>query len=281
MPKIKSHPCFLTPKQIKPECPLFVFLPGMDGTGQLFRAQTAGLEAGFDIRCLAIPADDLTSWDVLTDKVVGLVEAEIKQDPQRSVYLCGESFGGCLAIKVALRAPKLFERVILVNPASSVSYRPWMYFGIPLTQIVPESFYTLGSMLGLPVLAALDRIAPEDRQALMEAVGKVPQKTAVWRLSLLKEFDIKDNQLRWITQPTLVIAGGSDRLLPSVAEAQRLVRNLPHAEMVVLPDSGHACLLEKDVNLDEIMRSRQFLPSHNHASRTTWLQKDRTVSYAV
>lgn len=281
MPQIKSHPCFLTPTQIKPECPLFVFLPGMDGTGQLFRAQTSGLEAGFDIRSLAIPADDLTSWDVLTDKVVGLIEAEIKPDPQRSVYLCGESFGGCLAIKVALRAPKLFERVILVNPASSVSYRPWMYFGIPLTKIVPESFYTLGSLLGLPVLAAMSRIAPEDRQALMEAVSMVPQKTAVWRLSLLKEFDIKDNQLRWITQPTLVIAGGSDRLLPSVAEAQRLVRNLPNAEMVVLPDSGHACLLEKDVNLYEIMRSRQFLPSQNSSSATTWRQKDRAIRYAV
>lgn len=268
MPQIKSHPCFLTPKQIKPECPLFVFLPGMDGTGQLLRTQMSGLEVGFDIRCLAIPPDDLTSWDVLTDKVVGLVEAEIKQDSKRSVYLCGESFGGCLAIAVALRAPHLFERIILVNPASSIGFRPWMYFGIPFTKWVPESFYHFGSMIGLPVLAALNRITSEDRLALMQAVQIVPQKTAIWRLSLLKDFHVDEWQLRRITQPVLIIAGGSDRLLPSVSEAERLVRVFRNGQMVVLPESGHACLLEKDVNLYQIMRDCQFLRNQHKSAQT-------------
>lgn len=266
MPEIKSYPCFLTPKSLKPECPLFVFLPGMDGTGQLFRAQTAGLEVGFDIRCLAIPPDDLTSWDILADQVIALIQAEIAKDPQRSVYLCGESFGGCLAMKVAIRAPQLFERLILVNPASSISRRPWMYFGIVLTRIVPECFYHLGSLIGLPVLAALGRIAECDRQALIDTVQMVPQKTAIWRLSLLKEFDVDDSQLQRITQPVLVLAGAADRLLPSVSEAEHLIQVLPNSQRVVLPMSGHACLLEQDVNLYKIMKAQKFLPSqHQHS----------------
>ncbi|MBD0361862.1 MAG: alpha/beta hydrolase, partial [Coleofasciculus sp. C3-bin4] len=97
MPEVKSHPCFLTPSRINPDYPLFVFLPGMDGTGQLLRLQTEGLETAFDVRCLAIPADDLTNWEDLTDKVVNLIEEELKKRSSRSVYLCGESFGGCLA----------------------------------------------------------------------------------------------------------------------------------------------------------------------------------------
>lgn len=263
MPEIKSYPCFLTPKSLKPDCPLFVFLPGMDGTGQLFRAQTAGLEMGFDIRCLAIPPDDLTSWDILADQVITLIQAEIAKDPQRSVYLCGESFGGCLAMKVAIKAPQIFERLILVNPASSISRRPWMYFGIALTRIVPECFYHFGSLIGLPVLAALGRIAERDRQALIKAVQMVPQKTAIWRLSLLKEFDVDDSQLRRITQPALVLAGAADRLLPSVSEAEHLIKVLPNSQMVVLPYSGHASLLEEDVNLYEIMKVQKFLPSQH------------------
>jgi len=67
MPEVKLGPCFLT-QTGQPEYPLFVFLPGMDGTGQLLRSQTAGLEVAFDVRCLAIPRDDLTSWDVLTER---------------------------------------------------------------------------------------------------------------------------------------------------------------------------------------------------------------------
>jgi pimeloyl-ACP methyl ester carboxylesterase len=277
MPEIKSHPCFLTPKSLKPEYPLFVFLPGMDGTGQLLRSQTAGLEKGFDIRCLVIPPDDLTTWDVLADQVIALVEAEVGKDPQRSVYLCGESFGGCLAIEVAIRAPKLFERVILVNPASSFNRRFLLSWSVSLTQFVPECFYHFGSLLGLPFLAALERIAPRDRQALMDAVQLVPQKTAVWRLSLLKEFDVSDRQLRRINQPVLVLAGAADRLLPSLSEAKHLVKVLPNAEMVVLPHSGHACLLERDVNLYEIIKERKFLACGDRV----WASKHQAVSWTV
>lgn len=45
MPEVKLAPFFLTPERIQPEYPLFVFLPGMDGTGQLLRSQTAGLNS--------------------------------------------------------------------------------------------------------------------------------------------------------------------------------------------------------------------------------------------
>ncbi|XWK90793.1 MAG: alpha/beta hydrolase [Phormidium sp.] len=260
MLKIKSHPCFLTPTQNKPHFPLFIFLPGMDGTGQLLRCQTAGLEQGFDIRCLAIPPDDLTNWDELTAQVIDLIEAELKKNRQRSIYLCGESFGGCLAMKVAVKAPWLFDKIILVNPASSISRRPWMYAAIPLTQLVPNYFYNLGSLIGLPVLAAMGRIAPIDRQALVQAVQIVPQKTSIWRLSLLRDFHIHPNQLRRLTQPVFLIASAADRLLPSVAEVEYLLEHFPNGKMTILPDSGHACLLETDVNLYEILRENDFLP---------------------
>ncbi len=71
--------------------------------GSLLQSQTTGLEIAFDVRCLAIPADDMNGWEALTQQVVALVEVELEKNPNRSVYLCGESFGGCLAMKVAIR----------------------------------------------------------------------------------------------------------------------------------------------------------------------------------
>ena len=47
--------------------------------------------------------------------------------------------------------------------------------------------------------------------------------------------------------PTLVVASARDRLLPSLAEAGRLVSLIPGALRVVLPDSGHTALLESSV----------------------------------
>jgi pimeloyl-ACP methyl ester carboxylesterase len=257
-PKVELKPCFLTPKRLKPEYPLLVYLPGMDGTGQLLRSQTAGLEAGFDVRCLAIPREDLTSWDELTQNVLSLIDEELKTSP-RPVYLCGESFGGCLAMKVAIASPQLFKRIIIINSASAFNLRPWLNWTSQLTNLVPEYLYDVGALVLLPFLASLGRIDRGDRQELLKSMRSVPPETVLWRLSLLRDINIDDNQLRTLTQPVLLIAGGDDRLLPSVTEAERIVNILPNAKMVVLPYSGHACLLEKDIYLYKIMEENKFL----------------------
>jgi pimeloyl-ACP methyl ester carboxylesterase len=263
MSEIKSQLCFLTPRRVQPHLPLFVFLPGMDGTGQLLRAQTEGLEAVFDVRCLAIPPDDLNSWEVLTEKVAALIEAELAHAPEhagdRLVYLCGESFGGCLAMKLVLHAPALFDRLVLVNPASSFGDRPWIGWGAQLTRWLPEPLYRSSAVILLPLLAHLGRITAADRVALLNTVQSVPQKTSVWRMALLSQFAILPVQLRQIRQPVLLVAGATDRLLPSLPEVRRLASTLPDAKVVVLPHSGHACLLERGVNLYEVMQTAEFL----------------------
>lgn len=259
MPDVQSHPCFLTPRRLQPDFPLFVFLPGMDGTGRLLRTQTVGLEAAFDVRCLAIPADDLTRWDVLTESVVNLIVAELQQSPNRPVYLCGESFGGCLAMKVATHSPHLFDRIILVNPASSLSRKPLISWGSQVTRWLPEFIYRMSSIALMPLLAHLGRIEECDRQEFYDAVLSVPQKTSIWRLSLLNEFDVANEQLRQLEQPVLLVASATDRLLPSLTEVQYLATVFPHVQTVVLPKSGHACLLEADVSLYEIMQTHDFL----------------------
>jgi len=259
MPEVTSRPCFLTPRHINPDYPLFVFLPGMDGTGQLLRSQTEGLEKAFDVRCFAMPAHDMTSWDDLTVSLLDLIEAELNKQPSRSVYLCGESFGGCLAVKAALKSPELFDRIILINPATSFNQRPLLRLGAHLSPWVPDFFYPISALALLPFLSALGRIVPSDRRALLNAMQSVPPKTVNWRVCMVVEFDVDETQLHRLTQPILLLAGTADKLLPSVKEAERLVTLLPNAKMVLLPHSGHTCLLETDVNLLDILKSQNFL----------------------
>ncbi|MDJ0737949.1 MAG: alpha/beta hydrolase [Nostocaceae cyanobacterium] len=259
MPQQLLKPVFLTSKPLQPEYPLFIYLPGLDGTGQLLQSQTVALENHFDVRCLAIPADDLSNWDGLTNNVLNLVDTELEKSPQRPVYLCGESFGGCLAQQVAIAAPHLFQRIILVNPASSFANRHLLSWASQLMEYVPDCFFEIGAVGLLPFLASLGRIADGDRQALLKVMRSVPPATINWRLSLLREFKVDKVNLRRLHQPVLVIAGGCDRLLPSTTEAERLVETLPNSKMVILPDSGHACLLEKDINIYKIMQTHNFL----------------------
>lgn len=257
--EVELNPCFLTPERVQPEYPLLVYLPGMDGTGQLLRSQTAGLEAGFDVRCLALPRKDLNSWDVLSKSVLDLIDAELEKSSQRPIYLCGESFGGCLAMKVAIQAPELFKRIILINPASSFHLRPWLSWASQLTYLVPSGLYDVGALALLPFLSSLPRISRSDRHELLKTMRSVPVETVLWRLSLLREFEIDQEQLRRLTQPVLLIAGASDRLLPSVTEVKRIANILPNTKIVVLPNCGHACLLEQDINLYDILKANDFL----------------------
>jgi len=256
---VQRHVYFRTPRRSNREAPLFVFLPGMDGTGDLLRVQTDGLGRTFDLRCLAIPPDDLTTWHDLTEQTVALIRAELEGNSERPVYLCGESFGGCLAIKVALRAPQLFQRLVLINPASSFHRRPWIHWSAEVTKLLPDSLYQLSCIALMPFLASLERISTADRVALLDAMQSVTQASSIWRIALLRDFQVSAAQLRRITQPVLIVASAGDRLLPSVHEAQLLTNALPRAFMHILPNSGHACLLEADVNLYEIMRNSHFL----------------------
>lgn len=46
-----------------------------------------------------------------------------------------------------------------------------------------------------------------------------------------------------------------------LSRSKRLARILPNTQVVTLPHSGHACLVEEGVNLYEIMQSENFLDS--------------------
>ena len=250
---------FLRPKKPKPTRPLFVFLPGMDGTGQLLATQLFGLETFFDIRCLSIPSDDLTDWSGLVAQTANLIQAEQQLGPSRPVYLCGESFGGCLALKLAAHSPELCDRMILVNPASSFSRQPAMGWGATAVQWLPGPLYRLSTVGLLPFLIAPERVPSQNRRALLAAMQSVTAESAAWRLSLLNNFRLDELSWHQLSQPVLLIASEADRLLPSSAEANRLVSYLPNAQKTVLPKSGHACLLEREIQLEEILHSQDFL----------------------
>ncbi len=251
---------FLPSPNPQPHAPLLIYLPGMDGTGKLLRSQIPSLEKSFDVRRLSIPGDDLTDWDELVAKIADLIRIEIGSIvPRRTLYLCGESFGGCLALKLAIAAPELCDRAILINPASSFRQQAWMRWGSYFTKLLPANLYPLSCLALLPFLAASERIPVQDLNLLLQMMQSVEFKSAMWRISLLDRFDVSVEQLQQLTQPTLVISSGGDRLLPSAAEGKLLTQQIPRSSLHVIPQGGHAVLLERDVNLHDILLKQGFL----------------------
>jgi pimeloyl-ACP methyl ester carboxylesterase len=248
-----THCQFLTPYPRQPQRPLLIFLPGLDGTGELLQVQLQGLGQICDICCLAIPEQDRSDWASLAAQVVALIQQEQTQPP-RPVVLCGESFGACLALEIACQYTQTIQQLVLLNPASSFGRRPWISCSPHVVRWLPEPFYRQSTHWLLPWLAATERISEPDQRALLAAMQQVSQSTCLWRLQLLSEFQVDIKTLSTLTLDVLLIAGTADCLLPSVAEIQRLQVYLPEAKLVTLANSGHACLLEQQVNLAALLQ---------------------------
>lgn len=260
----ESSADFIDTPKVNQDAPLFVYLPGMDGTGRLFENQANNLGTNFDLRRLSIRIDNHSTWHDLARDTVKLIQSELTRKTNQEVYLCGESFGGCLALKTALAAPSLIKKLILVNPAYCSKELPILGLGANITPWLPTWLHRYSAAGLLPFLAKLNRINNCDRQNLLESMKSLPPQVVSWRLSLLRDFNLADEQLRNLNIPSLIIAGAEDSLLPSVEEANKLVSLLPNAQMKVLPQSGHACLLETEVNLYQILVEQDFISTKSN-----------------
>jgi pimeloyl-ACP methyl ester carboxylesterase len=241
----------LQPHPVQPHLPLFVLFPGMDGTGKLFDKQLTGLVDKFDLRCLAIPSDDLTGWTGLVSRAIKLILTELSAGQE--LYLCGESFGACFVMQVALQIEAKITKIVLINPASSFARLPLLTAGSALSGLLPDALYPLSAMILVNFLINGNRVAPAERQRLIDAILSVRPQTAAWRLNLLRQFPVHTIVPKLVDIPVLLIAGALDRLLPSSSEVSILARMLPNSKTLLLPNSGHACLLERDIHLTDLI----------------------------
>jgi pimeloyl-ACP methyl ester carboxylesterase len=242
---------FLPPPSRQQHLPLLVYLPGMDCTGQLFAKQHEQLADRFDVRCLAIPGNDLSGWDELVDRSLQLIAAELAAG-DREIHLCGESFGACLAMLIAARLPQV-QQLTLINPASSFARLPWLTAGSLVANVLPEPLYQASARLLASFLIEMELVSVAERQNLVQAMLSIASQTAAWRLGLLRQFQVHGVIPQLAGIPTLLIAGERDRLLPSKLEVQILQRQLPQSKTIFLPHSGHACLLEVETNLAQML----------------------------
>eukprot|EP00897_Mesotaenium_endlicherianum_P009126 jgi/Mesen1/8241/ME000443S07389 len=115
--------------------PLLIYVPGMDGTGQVIKPQIPYIvSAGYEVRCVYIPSSDRSTWQQLVEALVPLISQEASLagpgapggsagEGTRHVTLLAESFGAALALRIARFAPSLVSRMVLLTrlPASASS----------------------------------------------------------------------------------------------------------------------------------------------------------------
>ncbi|HHY89944.1 MAG TPA: alpha/beta hydrolase [Chloroflexi bacterium] len=186
------------------------------------------------------------------EEVTGELAASMRGLGCASLPVVGISMGGVIAQRLALAEPELVERLVLVNTFACL--RP---------KRIRETVYLL-SRLGLASLSGPQaqaslvarRLFPQEeqeelRQLIIEEIvnaNRLVYRSAMWQLALL---DLR-SRLREISMPVLVITGERDSTVP-VENQSELARSIPGAQHVVIPDAGHAVVVDQVERFNRVL----------------------------
>jgi pimeloyl-ACP methyl ester carboxylesterase len=164
------------------------------------------------------------------------------------VDLFGFSMGGYVAQQITVDRPELVRRLILVGTGPRG--------GEGMAQLAPDTAPLFGKvnepqdLMWLPIFFSpseasqaagrryLERIRArrEDRDVQVSEATVAAHSAAAreWGAAAPDSFDY----LKRIDQPTLVVNGSNDIVVPTV-NSYLLQQNLPNAELILFPDSNH------------------------------------------
>lgn len=179
-----------------------VLLPGLDGTGALFRRFARALPEGLTSQAVHYPAHDPADYDDLLPRVR-------LQLPQAPFVLLGESFSGPLAIRLAAERPVHLRGLILCASFATAPLRT-----VPGTRRLLAQL--LGQLrppaLGLRLLLLGRDAPPELVDEVQEALVDVTPAVLAQRLNAVLRVDVRD-ALRWAQVPLLYLRAERDRLV--------------------------------------------------------------------
>ena len=167
----------------------------------------------------------------------------------------GFSIGGYIAQTFALRHPDMVRRLMLVGtgprggePASDPNIRKWADLTDAQTGESPlESFLYLFFRPSETSQAAGK--AFWDRRHLRKNDVDPPsssQAMAAQTAAIIAWREVRGEryaELSEITQPTLVVNGSHDLMVPTI-NAYNLSQQIPRAQLIIYPDSGHGSLFQ-------------------------------------
>ena len=218
--------------------PLALLIPGLDGTGKLYYRQIDPLASKYRVLPWQFRRRDSFC---ISDLVQELAQAT-QDEKARSILMVGESFGGIIALQLALDYPQRFSRLVLINAFPFYRRRIRIGLACRLARLLNKPFVqTLKDIVVERTLTA-EGILPEERRHYNQVIKLVYHPAYCRRLQLVREVDLR-SRLVEIGVPTLLFASGRDKVVPSMTEARFMVSQIPCAKLYEFPYAGHALLL--------------------------------------
>jgi pimeloyl-ACP methyl ester carboxylesterase len=172
-----------------------------------------------------------------------------------TVDVLGHSIGGYVAQTLALRHRKAVRRLILAGtgpragePSKDPKVREWADSTDPQTGESSLDAFLYLFFRPSPTSQAAGKAFWERRHRRKQDADRAstPQTMAAQRAAIIawsKSNGEPDAQPNNIIQPTLVLNGNHDIMIPTI-NSYNLSQRIPRAELIIYPDSGHGALFQ-------------------------------------
>jgi pimeloyl-ACP methyl ester carboxylesterase len=166
----------------------------------------------------------------------------------------GYSLGGMVAQQMALERPAIFRRMILVGTAprggEDIMHLEKPRLAKALGDPALQGYAVLQKLFFAPTASSQAAGAAFITRLLQRTVDREPVSGAAVAQAQMASFRDWERftgdrfaELRGIRQPTLVVNGVFDDMIP-VANSYWLSANLPNAVLITYPDAGHGSLFQ-------------------------------------
>ena len=180
------------------------------------------------------------------------------------VCLAGHSMGGQVAMTVALKYPKVVSKLVLCAPAGFEEFTEWEQSAYKTTLHLFDMFSTEANSLKKTLQISF-YLFPEQARGMVEELVQLQQRYPAKKYKAMVEACIDGmldepvyGRLQEIRQPTLIIFGERDALIPNKLLhhlstkqlAEKAAARFPDAELHMIAKCGHFVQWEEagDVN---------------------------------
>ena len=221
------------------EGPPMLYVPGIDGTGELLFQTAETLEQRFRLvrlryRCRS---PEGATYSNLAASVVEAADRELDEP----YVVLAESFGGAVALTCALDHPERVRALVLVNTFAYFPKRLSLWWSRVTMPLVPRFVFGVARQLWGPLVLCGGLWERDVVRRFWKMDSSFWGEGYVQRLHMIRGLDLRP-RLPEITQPVRIYASTLDLVVPSLATSAVLERGLRHAEVERVLRGGHMIL---------------------------------------
>lgn len=232
-----------------------LFVHGVFVNSDLWRGVVPELVDRFDCITLDLPLGShglpmQPDADLSPDGLVAILVEVIEALGLAPVRIVANDSGGALTQILTSRHPELVHSLVLTSCDAYTYFFPPLFRTLPVAARVPGALWVLAQALRLPWVRRLPvafgwvttRPMPAETE---ESYLRPMRESAAVRRDLAKALrDVRNSytlaaaeKLRSYQGRVLLVWGEYDKVFP-LRHARQLAQDLPHAELVTLPDTG-------------------------------------------